>query len=143
MLPFSKLNYIFVGYFNPENILLDNEIINFRGDLTDSAAKKEALAMKVLVTLAFKTRYQFVIRVRDPADRGPAYRDIPVFHTSFHAAAVQCLQPPLGHGSPDNYSTIKTNKCPVVKFSPKIGKTSSAVKSRCKILVGQTKTVRL
>ena len=43
MLPFSKLNKIIFGYFDPENIFIDNKIINFRGDLTDSSAKKEAL----------------------------------------------------------------------------------------------------
>ena len=45
VLPFSKLNKIFVGYFDPENIFLANKIINFRGDLTDNSAKKEALAV--------------------------------------------------------------------------------------------------
>ena len=43
MLPFSKLNKMFFGYFDPENIFLVNEKINFRGDLTDNSAKKEAL----------------------------------------------------------------------------------------------------
>ena len=43
MLLFSKLNKISFGYFDPENIILDNKINNFRGDLTDISAKKEAL----------------------------------------------------------------------------------------------------
>ena len=40
MLLISKLNKIFFGYFDPENILLEK---NNRGDLTDISAKKEAL----------------------------------------------------------------------------------------------------
>ena len=43
VLPFLKLNKIFVGYFDPENIFLNNKKINFGGDLTDNSAKKEAL----------------------------------------------------------------------------------------------------
>ena len=34
---------MFFGYFDPENIFLDNKIIIFRGELTDISAKKEAL----------------------------------------------------------------------------------------------------
>ena len=45
MLPFSKLNYIFIGYFDPEKIFVDNEIKKIRGDLTDISAEKEALAV--------------------------------------------------------------------------------------------------
>ena len=45
MLPFSKLNKLFFGYFDPENIFIDNENNFFRGELTDNSAKKEALAM--------------------------------------------------------------------------------------------------
>ena len=44
VLPFSKINKIFVGYFDPGNIFLIIKIINFQGDLTDNSAKKEALA---------------------------------------------------------------------------------------------------
>ena len=43
MLPFSKVNNFIFGYFDPENIFLDNENNNFRGDLTDNSAKKEAM----------------------------------------------------------------------------------------------------
>ena len=45
VLPFSKLNKLISGYFDPENIFLDNKIINFRGDLTDNSAKKEVLVL--------------------------------------------------------------------------------------------------
>ena len=34
---------MFFGYFDPENILLDNENKKIRGALTDISAKKEAL----------------------------------------------------------------------------------------------------
>ena len=43
VLPFSKLNKMCFGYFDPENIFLDNENNKFRGDLTGNSAKKEAL----------------------------------------------------------------------------------------------------
>ena len=43
VLLFSKLNKIFFGYFDPQNILLDNENKKIRGDLTGFSAKKEAL----------------------------------------------------------------------------------------------------
>ena len=43
VLPFSKLNKMFFGYFDPENIFLDNKNKFFRGELTDNSAKKEAL----------------------------------------------------------------------------------------------------
>ena len=39
VLLFSKFNKMFVGYFDPENFILDNKINNFRGDLTDISAK--------------------------------------------------------------------------------------------------------
>ena len=39
VLPFSKLNNVIFGYFDPENIFLDNE----NKQLTDNSAKKEAL----------------------------------------------------------------------------------------------------
>ena len=40
---FLKLNKNFVGYFDPENVFLDNEKNNFWGELTVISAKKEAL----------------------------------------------------------------------------------------------------
>ena len=44
VLPFSKLNKTFFGYFDPEKVILDNENNwYFRGELTDISAKKEAL----------------------------------------------------------------------------------------------------
>ena len=43
MLPFSKLNKMFFGYFDPDFFLKIMKINNFRGELTDSSAKKEAL----------------------------------------------------------------------------------------------------
>ena len=43
MLPSSKLNKIFCGYFDPENIFKIVNVNNFRGDLTYIPAKKEAL----------------------------------------------------------------------------------------------------
>ena len=36
---------MFFGYFDSENIFLDNKINNFRGELTDDSAKKEALSV--------------------------------------------------------------------------------------------------
>ena len=49
MLPFSKLNKMIFGYFDPANVFFKIiKIINFRGDLTDNSAKKEALDTKVL-----------------------------------------------------------------------------------------------
>ena len=41
---------MFFGYFDPENILLDIKLSNFRGDLTDISAKKEALRMALQAT---------------------------------------------------------------------------------------------
>ena len=35
---FTKLNKLVFGYYNPENIFLDNEINNFQGDVTDISA---------------------------------------------------------------------------------------------------------
>ena len=57
MLLFSNLNTIFFGYFDPENIFLQIiNIIDFRGDLTDISAKKEALAgTNVLENAFFKS----------------------------------------------------------------------------------------
>ena len=43
VLPFSKLNKMFIGYFDPENMFLDNENKYFWGELTDNSAKKAAL----------------------------------------------------------------------------------------------------
>ena len=43
VLLFSNLNKIFVGFFEPVNIFLDNENKYFWGDLTDISAEKEAL----------------------------------------------------------------------------------------------------
>ena len=43
VLLFSKINKMFFGYFDPENIFLDNEIQKLWGDLTDISAKKETL----------------------------------------------------------------------------------------------------
>ena len=44
VLPFSKANKTFFGYFDPENYFLDcGKKSNFRGDLTDNSAKKDAL----------------------------------------------------------------------------------------------------
>ena len=40
---FSKLNRMFFRYLDLEKTFLDNEINNFRGELTDIPAKKEAL----------------------------------------------------------------------------------------------------
>ena len=42
MLLFSNLNKIFFGYFDAENIFKITKTINYRGDLTDVSAKKEA-----------------------------------------------------------------------------------------------------
>ena len=43
MLPFSKLNKIFFGYFDPDFFFEIIKINNFRGELTDNSAKNEAL----------------------------------------------------------------------------------------------------
>ena len=43
VLPFSKLNKTFFGYFDPENIFQIIKINIFWGELTDNSAKKEAL----------------------------------------------------------------------------------------------------
>ena len=45
VLPISKLNKHFFGYFDPENIFLDNKNKYFWGELTDNSAKKEALTV--------------------------------------------------------------------------------------------------
>ena len=45
MLPCSKLNKTFLGYFDPENTSFD-----FRGELTDNSARKEALTCFPLKT---------------------------------------------------------------------------------------------
>ena len=42
LLLFSKTNNTFFGYFDPENIFLDNEKSIFRGDLTDISTKKRS-----------------------------------------------------------------------------------------------------
>ena len=34
-----------LGHFDPDHVLLDNEIGNFRGDVTNISAKKEALVV--------------------------------------------------------------------------------------------------
>ena len=41
----SKLNNVFFICFDPEKIVLGDEKNNFRGDLTDMSAEKEALAV--------------------------------------------------------------------------------------------------
>ena len=43
VLPFSKLNKTFFGYFDPENIFKILKINDFRGEITDISAKIEAL----------------------------------------------------------------------------------------------------
>ena len=43
VLPFSKLNYKFFGYFDPEFFFSIVKISNFRGEQTDISAKKDAL----------------------------------------------------------------------------------------------------
>ena len=43
MLPFSEQNKIFFGYFDPENVFLDDEKNSIRGDLTVISAQTEAL----------------------------------------------------------------------------------------------------
>ena len=40
MLPFSKLNKIFSGYFDPVNIFVFIKVNEFRGDLTEIPAVK-------------------------------------------------------------------------------------------------------
>ena len=44
MLLFSKLNQIFIGYFDPEMVFYIVKITDFRGDLSDISALKEALS---------------------------------------------------------------------------------------------------
>ena len=44
VLLFSKLNQIFIGYFDPEMLFSIMKITTFRGDLTDISALKEALS---------------------------------------------------------------------------------------------------
>ena len=56
MLPFSKSNIIFFGYFDPENIFYMIQINNFRGELTDNSAKKEAL---ICTRFSVRTRFGF------------------------------------------------------------------------------------
>ena len=46
---FSKLNIMCSGYFDPENVFVIVKINNFRGDLTDVLAKREALARCFLI----------------------------------------------------------------------------------------------
>ena len=46
MLLFSKLNKMCFGYFDPEIFYQIMKINNFRGDLTDISAKKEALMIR-------------------------------------------------------------------------------------------------
>ena len=41
--PFSKLDELFFGYFDPENVFQVVKINNFRRDLTNTSVKKEAL----------------------------------------------------------------------------------------------------
>ena len=48
MLPFSKLDKTFFGYFDPENMYADNENDKLRGDLNENSAKKEALELRPL-----------------------------------------------------------------------------------------------
>ena len=43
VLLFSKLNSIFVGYFDPEKFFLDDESKCFRGNLTDVSAETKPL----------------------------------------------------------------------------------------------------
>ena len=41
--PFLKLDELFFGYFDPENVFQVVKIHNFRRDLTNTPVKKEAL----------------------------------------------------------------------------------------------------
>ena len=53
VLLFSELNKRIFGYFDPENIILQIiKINNFRGDLTDNSAKKEALVTRCVFIIA-------------------------------------------------------------------------------------------
>ena len=60
MLLFSKLNKIFFGYFDPENILLDNEKKIFRGELTDISARKEALLVQLAAFSSLHPQFDFL-----------------------------------------------------------------------------------
>ena len=51
MLLFSKLNYIFFGYFDPGKIFLIMKINIVRGDLTEISAKTEALHVTMKYSL--------------------------------------------------------------------------------------------
>ena len=42
---FSKLNKLFFGCFDPENIFWIMKMDNFQGELTDISAKKEAMLL--------------------------------------------------------------------------------------------------
>ena len=44
---YSKLNKMFYGYFDPENMFLNNESKYFFGDIIDSSAKKDSLVLKL------------------------------------------------------------------------------------------------
>ena len=48
MLPFTKVDKMFFGYFDLDCFLGTMKINNFRGELTDISAKKEALLAKLL-----------------------------------------------------------------------------------------------
>ena len=44
VLLFSNEKNLFFGYFDPENVFVDNENNNFWGDLTDVSARKRSTA---------------------------------------------------------------------------------------------------
>ena len=54
----SKLNQFIFGRFDPVNIFLIIKINNFRGDLTDVSAKKEALTTVRASACCFKCNLQ-------------------------------------------------------------------------------------
>ena len=43
MILFSKVNQIFLGYFQPKTYFLEIKTINIRGDLTDTTAEMATL----------------------------------------------------------------------------------------------------
>ena len=43
------MNKIFINYFDPANIILDNKDKKIRGDLIDISAKNEAMVVSILL----------------------------------------------------------------------------------------------
>ena len=86
MLLFSNLNKYVLGNFDPWNVCLGNETINFQGDLTDISAEKDPL----LGTHCYLLKHVWILS-HDDTSVHILYRNIPISSKYIYQRAVDPL----------------------------------------------------